>query len=82
MESPLALKAVLYSKERKITLDEVAQGLADVQQRNTVGDMIEQLSDTYQLNRKEAEVVIAAISKNAGRKALYRFCLGRGEGTA
>ena len=44
-------------RERKITLDEVGSEVWQMcNGRNSVGEMIEELADKYQLNRKEAEV--------------------------
>ena len=53
----LLSKVFYIPKERKITLDEVGTEVWRMcNGRNSVGDMIELLSDKYQLNRKEAEV--------------------------
>ena len=77
----LLSKVFYIPKERKITLDE---GGSEVWQmcngRNSVGQMIELLSDKYQLNRKEAEVSLLQYLKTLGQKRFVGFVLEGEEG--
>ena len=69
------LSRVFYiPKERKITLDEVgSEGWQMCNGRNSVGDMIGELADKYQLNRKEAEVSLLQYLKTLGQKRFVGF---------
>ncbi|MEC8645894.1 MAG: PqqD family protein [Candidatus Latescibacterota bacterium] len=72
----LLSKLFYIPKKRKITLDEVGTEVWQMcNGRNTVGDMIEQLSETYQLNRKEAEVSLLQYLKTLGEKRFIGFVL-------
>ena len=72
----LLSKLFYIPKKRKITLDEVGTEVWQMcNGRNTVGDMIEQLSKTYQLNRKEAEVSLLQYLKTLGEKRFIGFVL-------
>lgn len=76
------LSRVFYiPKERKITLDEVGSEVWQMcNGRNSVGDMIEELADKYQLNRKEAEVSLLQYLKTLGQKRFVGFVLEGDEG--
>ena len=70
----LLSKIFYIPKERKITLDEVgAQVWQMCNGRNTVAQMIEELSGKYQLNRKEAEVSLLAYLKTLAQKRFVGF---------
>ena len=70
----LLSKVFYIPKERKITLDEVgAQVWQMCNGHHTVAQMIEQLSHTYQLNRKEAEVSLLAYLKTLAQKRFVGF---------
>ena len=72
----LLSKLFYIPKKRKITLDEVGTEVWQMcNGRNTVGDMIGQLSETYQLNRKEAEVSLLQYLKTLGEKRFIGFVL-------
>ena len=72
----LLSKVFYIPKERKITLDEVGTEVWRMcNGRNSVGDMIELLSDKYQLNRKEAEVSLLQYLKTLGQKRFIGFVL-------
>ena len=76
----LLSKVFYIPKERKITLDEVGTEVWRMcNGRNSVGDMIELLSDKYQLNRKEAEVSLLQYLKTLGQKRFIGFVLEGGE---
>ena len=69
-------KLFYIPKNRRITLDEVG---AEVWQmcngRNSVSDMIENLSKRYQLNRKEAEISLLQYLKTLGEKRFIGFVM-------
>ena len=71
------LSRVFYiPKERKITLDEVGSEVWQMcNGRNSVGEMIEDLADKYQLNRKEAEGSLLQNLKTLGQKRFVGFVL-------
>ena len=71
------LSRVFYiPKERKITLDEVGSEVWQMcNGRNSVGQMIDLLSEKYQLNRKEAEVSLLQYLKTLGQKRFVGFVL-------
>ena len=72
----LLSKAFYIPRERKITLDEVGTEVWQMcNGRNSVGQMIELLSDKYQLNRKEAEVSLLQYLKTLGQKRFVGFVL-------
>ncbi len=72
----LLSKIFYIPRERKITLDALG---AEVWQmctgRATVAQMIEALSQKYQLNRKEAEVSLLSYLKTLGQKRFIGFLL-------
>ncbi len=77
----LLSKLFYIPKKRKITLDEVGTEVWQMcNGRTSVGDMIEKLSDTYQLNRKEAEVSLLQYLKTLGEKRFIGFVLQGEEG--
>jgi hypothetical protein len=77
----LLSKVFYIPKERKITLDEVGTEVWQMcNGRNSVGQMIELLSDKYQLNRKEAEVSLLQYLKMLGQKRFVGFVLEGEEG--
>jgi hypothetical protein len=71
------LSRIFYiPKERKITLDEVGTEVWQMcNGRTSVAQMIEALSDKYQLNRKEAEVSLLQYLKTLGQKRFVGFLL-------
>ena len=71
------LSRVFYiPRERKITLDEVGSEVWQMcNGRTSVGEMIEDLADKYQLNRKEAEVSLLQYLKTLGQKRFVGFVL-------
>ena len=72
----LLSKAFYIPRERKITLDEVGTEVWQMcNGHNSVGQMIELLSDKYQLNRKEAEVSLLQYLKTLGQKRFVGFVL-------
>lgn len=72
----LLSKVFYIPKERRITLDEVGTEVWQMcNGSTTVGQMIERLSDKYQLNRKEAEVSLLAYLKTLGQKHFIGFVL-------
>ena len=72
----LLSKVFYIPKERKITLDEVGTEVWQMcNGRNSVGEMIEELADKYQLNRKEAEVSLLQYLKTLGQKRFVGFVL-------
>ncbi len=72
----LLSKLFYIPKKRKITLDEVGSEVWQLcNGRNCVGDMIESLSEKYQLNRKEAEVSLLQYLKTLGEKRFIGFAL-------
>ena len=78
----LLSKVFYIPKERKITLDEVGSEVWQMcNGRNSVGQMIELLSDKYQLNRKEAEVSLLQYLKTLGQKRFVGFVLEGEEGS-
>ncbi len=77
----LLSKLFYIPKKRKITLDEVGTEVWQMcNGRTSVGEMIEKLSDTYQLNRKEAEVSLLQYLKTLGEKRFIGFVLQGEEG--
>ena len=77
----LLSKMFYIPRERKITLDELGTEvwmLCDG--KNTVGQMIEALSEKYQLNRKEAEVSLLNYLKTLGQKRFVGFMLDKPDG--
>lgn len=78
----LLSKVFYIPKERKITLDTVGTEVWQLcTGRATVAQIIEALSDKYQLNRKEAEVSLLSYLKTLGQKRFIGFVL-EGEQTA
>ena len=72
----LLSKVFYIPKERKITLDEVGTEVWQMcNGRNSVGQMIDLLSEKYQLNRKEAEVSLLQYLKTLGQKRFVGFVL-------
>ncbi|MXW78497.1 MAG: PqqD family protein [Gemmatimonadetes bacterium] len=72
----LLSKFFYIPRQRKITLDEVGSEVWRMcNGRNSVGRMIEELSDKYQLNRKEAEVSLLQYLKTLGQKRFIGFVL-------
>ena len=72
----LLSKFFYIPKQRKITLDEVGSEVWRMcNGRNSVGKMIELLSDEYSLNRKEAEVSLLQYLKTLGQKRFIGFVL-------
>jgi len=72
----LISKIFYIPKKRKITLDEVGTEVWQLcNGRNTVARMIEDLSDKYQLNRKEAEVSLLAYLKTMAQKRFIGFVI-------
>jgi len=72
----LISKIFYIPKNRKITLDEVGTEVWQLcNGRNTVAQMIEGLSDKYQLNRKEAEVSLLAYLKTMAQKRFIGFVI-------
>ena len=72
----LLSKVFYIPQERTITLDEVGTEVWQMcNGGTTVGQMIEKLSDKYQLNRKEAEVSLLAYLKTLGQKRFVGFVL-------
>jgi hypothetical protein len=72
----LLSKLFYIPKKRKITLDEVGSEVWQLcNGRNSVGDMIEKMSEKYQLNRKEAEVSLLQYLKTLGEKRFVGFAL-------
>ncbi len=72
----LLSKFFYIPKQRKITLDEVGSEVWRMcNGRNSVGKMIELLSEKYQLNRKEAEVSLLQYLKTLGQKRFIGFVL-------
>jgi hypothetical protein len=72
----LISKIFYIPKNRKITLDEVGTEVWQLcNGRNTVAQMIEALSDKYQLNRKEAEVSLLAYLKTMAQKRFIGFVI-------
>lgn len=72
----LISKIFYIPKNRKITLDEVGTEVWQLcDGRNTVARMIEELSDKYQLNRKEAEVSLLAYLKTMAQKRFIGFVI-------
>ncbi len=76
----LLSKFFYIPRQRKITLDEVGSEVWRMcNGRNSVGRMIEELSDKYQLNRKEAEVSLLQYLKTLGQKRFIGFVLENDE---
>ena len=72
----LLSKFFYIPRQRKITLDEVGSEVWQMcNGRNSVGKMIELLSEKYQLNRKEAEVSLLQYLKTLGQKRFVGFVL-------
>ncbi len=72
----LLSKLFYIPKKRNITLDGVGTEVWQMcNGRNSVGDMIEELADKYQLNRKEAEVSLLQYLKTLGEKRFIGFAL-------
>ena len=72
----LLSKFFYIPKQRKITLDEVGSVVWQMcNGRNSVGKMIDLLSDEYNLNRKEAEVSLLQYLKTLGQKRFIGFVL-------
>lgn len=72
----LLSKVFYIPKKRKITLDEVGSEVWQMcNGRTTVAQMIEALSDKYQLNRKEAEVSLLAYLKTLAQKRFVGFLI-------
>lgn len=72
----LLSKVFYIPKERKITLDAVGTEVWQLcTGRATVAQIIEALSDRYQLNRKEAEVSLLSYLKTLGQKRFIGFVL-------
>ena len=70
----LISKVFYIPRKRKITLDEVGSEVWQMcNGRTTVAQMIEGLSDKYQLNRKEAEVSLLAYLKTLAQKRFVGF---------
>ncbi len=85
----LLSKVFYIPKERKITLDAVGTEVwLQCTGRATVAQIIEALSQKYQLNRKEAEVSLLSYLKTLGQKRFVGFVLdgeslaGRRKGSA
>jgi hypothetical protein len=78
----LLSKVFYIPRERKITLDAVGTEVWQMcTGRATVGQMIEALSQKYQLNRKEAEISLLSYLKTLGQKRFIGFVLeGEGQG--
>ena len=74
----LLSKMFYIPKQRKITLDELGTEVWSLcDGKNTVGQMIEALSEKYQLNRKEAEVSLLNYLKTLGQKRFVGFMLDK-----
>jgi len=77
----LLSKIFYIPRQRKITLDEVGTEVWQMcNGRTTVSQMIEGLSDRYQLNRKEAEVSLLAYLKTLAQKRFVGFLVEGKEG--
>ena len=78
----LLSKMFYIPRQRKITLDELGTEVWSLcDGKNTVGQMIEALSEKYQLNRKEAEVSLLNYLKTLGQKRFVGFMLDKPERT-
>ncbi len=76
----LLSKMFYIPRQRKITLDELGTEVWSLcDGKNTVGQMIEALSEKYQLNRKEAEVSLLNYLKTLGQKRFVGFMLDKPE---
>ncbi|MFH1007097.1 MAG: PqqD family protein [Candidatus Latescibacterota bacterium] len=65
-------------KERKISLDEIGSAVWEMcDGKCTVERMIRNLSETHQLNRREAEVALTTYLKQLGKKRLIGFAVSR-----
>ena len=73
------LSRVFYiPRERTITLDEVGTEVWQMcNGRTTVAQMIENLRDKYQLDRKEAEVSLLSYLKTLGQKRFVGFVIDK-----
>jgi coenzyme PQQ synthesis protein D (PqqD) len=70
----LLSKLFYIPKKRRITLDEVGTEIWQMcNGRTSVGQMIESLSEKYQLNRKEAEVSLLDYLKTLAQKRFVGF---------
>ncbi|MBI2502081.1 MAG: PqqD family protein [Candidatus Latescibacteria bacterium] len=85
----LLSKVFYIPRERKITLDALGTEVWQMcTGRTTVAQIIEALSQKYQLNRKEAEVSLLSYLKTLGQKRFIGFVLegapqvGRRQGSA
>lgn len=72
----LLSKVFYIPRQRTITLDEVGtQVWEQCNGRTTVAELIERLSERYQLNRKEAEVSLLAYLKTLAQKRFIGFAV-------
>lgn len=70
----LLSKLFYIPRKRNITLDEVGTEVWQMcDGRTTVGQMIQSLSEKYQLNRKEAEVSLLEYLKTLAQKRFVGF---------